>query len=168
MLRSPQVFRQHILKRFYLFIFRERGREGEREGEKHHCVIASHTPPTGDLAHKPSMYPDWELNQRPFGSQSSAQSTKPHQPGQQHILILRERWNLSSRGKGKQALTSVTQLVVILQSKELSVWFLGQGTCPHCGFIPQSRCVQHATNQCCSPSLSPSLPLSLKLINKIF
>ena len=24
-----------FLKRFYLFIFRERGKEGEREGEKH-------------------------------------------------------------------------------------------------------------------------------------
>ena len=24
---------------FYLFIFRERGREGEREGEKHQCVV---------------------------------------------------------------------------------------------------------------------------------
>ena len=35
----------------YLFIFRERGREGEREGEKHQCVVASLTPPTGDLAH---------------------------------------------------------------------------------------------------------------------
>ena len=27
-----------IFKRFYLFIFRERGREGERQGEKHGCV----------------------------------------------------------------------------------------------------------------------------------
>ena len=26
------------LKRFYLFIFRERGRKGEREGEKHQCM----------------------------------------------------------------------------------------------------------------------------------
>ena len=25
-----------------LVIFRERGREGEREGEKHQCVVASH------------------------------------------------------------------------------------------------------------------------------
>ena len=30
-----------------IFIFRERGREGEREGEKHQCVVASHMPPTG-------------------------------------------------------------------------------------------------------------------------
>ena len=26
-----------FLKSFYLFIFREKGREGEREGEKHRC-----------------------------------------------------------------------------------------------------------------------------------
>ena len=46
-----------------LFIFRERGREGEREGEKHlceretssHCLL--HTP-TQDLACNPGMCPD--------------------------------------------------------------------------------------------------------------
>ena len=56
-----------------LFIFRERGREGEgererereRERETHQCVVASHTPPTGDLAHNPH----WESNWRPFGLQ---------------------------------------------------------------------------------------------------
>ena len=42
------------------FIFRERVRERERE--KHQCVVASHTPPTGDLAHNSGMFPDWELN----------------------------------------------------------------------------------------------------------
>ena len=31
--------------RFYLFIYRERGRKGEREGEKHQCVVASHALP---------------------------------------------------------------------------------------------------------------------------
>ena len=58
-------------KIFYLFIFRESRREGEREREKHQCVVASHAPPTGDLAHNPGMCPDWELNQRPFASQSA-------------------------------------------------------------------------------------------------
>ena len=66
--------------RFYLFIFRERRREGERDGEKHQCVVVSHTPPTGDLTHNPGMCPDQESNQRPFGSQAYAQSTEPHQP----------------------------------------------------------------------------------------
>ena len=42
-------FECNFLKRFYLFIFRERRREGEREGEKHQCVVAFHTPSTGDL-----------------------------------------------------------------------------------------------------------------------
>ena len=32
--------------RFYLCIFREKGREGEREGEIHQCVVASHAAPT--------------------------------------------------------------------------------------------------------------------------
>ena len=64
----------------YLF-FRERGGEGEREGEKHQCVVASHTPPPGDLAHNPGMCPDWELNRRPLGLQASTQATEPHQPG---------------------------------------------------------------------------------------
>ena len=40
--------------------------EGEREGEKHQCVVASHMPPNGDLAHNPGTCPDWKLNQDPF------------------------------------------------------------------------------------------------------
>ena len=54
---------REFFKIFYLFIFRERGREGEREGEKHQCVVASHAPPTGDTAHNPGMCSDWESNQ---------------------------------------------------------------------------------------------------------
>ena len=60
-----------------LFIFRER----ERDREKHQSVVASQEPPTGDLACKPGMHPDWESNQKLFASQSGAQSTEPHQPG---------------------------------------------------------------------------------------
>ena len=47
---------------FILKIFRERVKEGEKEGEKHQCVVASHAPPTGDLAGNPGMCPDWEWN----------------------------------------------------------------------------------------------------------
>ena len=47
-----------------LCIFRERVREGEREEEKHQWGgVASHMPPTGDLACNPGMCPDWESNQ---------------------------------------------------------------------------------------------------------
>ena len=59
-----------------LFIFREG--EGERQGAKHKCVIASCAPPTGDLAHNPGICPDWESNWRPFGLQAGTQSTEPH------------------------------------------------------------------------------------------
>ena len=53
-----------------MFIFRERRGEGEREGEKHQCVVVSCILPTGDLAHNPGMCPDWESNLQPFGSQT--------------------------------------------------------------------------------------------------
>ena len=59
------------------------GREGDREGEKHQYVVASHTPPTGHLACHPGMCPDWELNQQPFDSQAGTQSIEPHQLGPQ-------------------------------------------------------------------------------------
>ena len=37
--------------------------------------------PTGNLAHNPGMFPDWESNHPPFGSQAGTQSTEPCQPG---------------------------------------------------------------------------------------
>ena len=52
--------------------FRERRREGEREGEKYQCVVASCTLARGYLAYNPGMCPDWELNQRPFGLQAGS------------------------------------------------------------------------------------------------
>ena len=52
-----------LFLRFYLFIFRERESVGEKEGDKHQCVVASHMPPTGDLARNSGMCPDWESNQ---------------------------------------------------------------------------------------------------------
>ena len=64
-----------------LFIFRQRGREGLREGEKHQHVVASRMPPTRDLALNPGMCPDWESKQWHFSSQAGTQSIEPHQPG---------------------------------------------------------------------------------------
>ena len=51
-----------LLYFIYLFIYGERGREVEREGDKHQCVVASHIPLTGDLACELGRCPDWELN----------------------------------------------------------------------------------------------------------
>ena len=71
---------QHLIYflRFYLFIFRKRVREEERRRETSMCGCAS---PTGDLARNPGMYPEWESNWQPFGSQACTQSTEPHWPG---------------------------------------------------------------------------------------
>ena len=78
------LFSEYFFKKgFYLFIFRQRG----REGEKHQCVAASHTPHTGNLACNPDMCPDWESNWWPFGSQTGAQSPEPHQPGLSEYTI---------------------------------------------------------------------------------
>ena len=60
----------------FFFFFRERGREGEREGKERNInVWLPLTCPqlgTGDLACNPGTYPDWESNQRPFASQACA------------------------------------------------------------------------------------------------
>ena len=55
--------RLNILKKILFIYFRQSGREGEREGEKHQYVVTSRAPPTGDPARNPGMYPDWESNQ---------------------------------------------------------------------------------------------------------
>ena len=46
-----------------LFIYFQREGMGGREGGKHQYVLASCMPPTGNLACKPGMCPDWEWNQ---------------------------------------------------------------------------------------------------------
>ena len=51
-----------VFEKILLFIFRERGREGEREGEKHDCVVASPAPPTGDQDGNPGLCPDLNRN----------------------------------------------------------------------------------------------------------
>ena len=56
--------------------------EGEREGEKCQCVVASLTSPAGYLACNPGMCPDWESNQRSLALRAGTQSAEPHQPGQ--------------------------------------------------------------------------------------
>ena len=69
-----------FFKIFCLFL--ERGCRRERNIDAWEILgsVASCMPPTGDLAHNPDMCPDQEFNQWPFGLQSGAQSTEPHQP----------------------------------------------------------------------------------------
>ena len=88
-----------FFKRFYLPIFRE----GEgTEKEKHQCVFASHTPPTGDLACNPGMCSDWESNQRPFGLQAGTQSTEPHKPGLIKYLKKKKSYLFTFRERGRE------------------------------------------------------------------
>ena len=78
-----------------LFIyFLERG-EGEREGEKHQCVVASHEPLTGDIVHNPGMCPDWESNLQLFGSQARTESTELHKPGLPLLKVTFNFFNIS-------------------------------------------------------------------------
>ena len=74
------------LKNIYLFLEREDGKE--KEGEKH-LLVASHTPPTGNLSCNPGMCPDQESNQWPFCSQTCTQFPEPHQPGLEIIFDTR-------------------------------------------------------------------------------
>ena len=46
-----------FLKKYFIYLFLERGRE--KEGEKHQCVVAYWAPPTGDLACNPGTCPVW-------------------------------------------------------------------------------------------------------------
>ena len=66
----------------YLFIFKERGREGE-ERERNMTLTR---PQRGDLACNPGMCPDQESNRHPFGLQNDEQSTEPHQAELKSVL----------------------------------------------------------------------------------
>ena len=88
--KSPKNW---LFKRFYLVSFRERRREGEREGEKYQCVVASCMPPVGDLACNPGVCPPWESNQWSFGLLAHAQSTELHQPGTKNWFLM-ESFNI--------------------------------------------------------------------------
>ena len=105
---SPEnIFSLLLFLVFKNILFSERGREGEREGEKHQCVVAScvsapapHPTPTGDLACHPGMCPYQELNPWPPGLQAAAQSTEPHQPGHIFFIAFRERgWKRETEGE---------------------------------------------------------------------
>ena len=46
-----------LFKKDFTYLFLKSKREGERKGEKHQCVVASHVPPTGDLVCNLGMCP---------------------------------------------------------------------------------------------------------------
>ena len=85
-----------VFKGFIYLFFRERGREGESEGEKHQCVGASHVAPTGDLACNPGMCPDWDSNGRPFGLQPVLSPLSYTSQGSFTFLMIQKKCSSSS------------------------------------------------------------------------
>ena len=69
----------------FIYLFLERGerRKRGRETSKFGCLLCA---PYWGLACNPGMYPDWELNWLPFGSQAGTESTEPHQLGPDFLL----------------------------------------------------------------------------------
>ena len=66
-------------------VFRERGREGKREGARETSIGCLHMPPNGDLAHHPGMCPDWKLN--PLAVRSPALDPLSHTSQGCNILL---------------------------------------------------------------------------------
>ena len=90
----PVYFLKIFLNKFLnLFIFRYRGKEREREGEKLRHVRGTsiscflHASQWGQ-AHNPGMCPDQESNQQPFALWDDAQPTQPHQSGLNYYLLI--------------------------------------------------------------------------------
>ena len=64
----------------FIYLFSERGWEGEREGEISRLVASCILPDQGRNRNLGTC-PDWELNQQPFTLQNNVQSTEPHWSG---------------------------------------------------------------------------------------
>ena len=70
-----------IFLRFYIFIFREKGREGERERGKHHCVVACCVSLAGVLPDLQPRHVHWlGIKLQLCDSQTHTQSIELHQP----------------------------------------------------------------------------------------
>ena len=82
---------------FIYFVFRERGREGEREGEKHPCVVASEAPPTADLAHNPGMCPDRSQTGNPSVCRPALNPLSHTSRDYFYIYIYMDMYSLSTR-----------------------------------------------------------------------
>ena len=75
-----------FLKRFNLF-FRE-GKGGRKRGRETSVYGCLSRVPCWGPGRNPGMCPDWEPNQRCFGSQAGAQPLSPTRQGKYHILLI--------------------------------------------------------------------------------
>ena len=71
----------------FLFLERAEGKEKERERNINVWLPLSCSL-LGTWARNPGKCPDWESNQRPFGSQAGTQPTEPRQPGQSSRIFI--------------------------------------------------------------------------------
>ena len=172
-----------ILKNICIyFIFRERGRKGEREGEKHQCVVASHMCPHWGPCLQP-RHVSWlgsELATLWFAGRHSIHWATP---AGQYFLSYMCRWpwmqkkhlikfNIYLWLKKKNLmpwLVWLSGLSAGLQTKRSLVWcpirahswVAGPG--PQLGACQRQLMDVSLAHRYFSPSLSPSLPLSLKI-----
>ena len=63
---SNNTMKFYLKRKDFIYLFLEKGK-GRREGEKCQCVVASRTPPTGDLAHNLCMCPNRNQSHTSWG-----------------------------------------------------------------------------------------------------
>ena len=88
----------------YLLLQRREEKEKGRETSVCDRDCTSRTPPTRNLAHNPAVCPEWESNQRRFGSWAGAQSTEPIK-----AYFLKGQVKLDRKTHGDNHLTFYTQ-----------------------------------------------------------
>ena len=103
----------------FIYLFLERGQGREKEEKKHQCVVASHIPPTWDLAQNPGMCPDWELNWQPFGSHAVLNPLSPTSQGKETFIEWRNELNGREREKEVQGWLSGSWFVWVD-----GIWFI--------------------------------------------
>ena len=79
------IIHKNFKNGFTYLIFRERGKEGDRERETSISYLDALQ--TGTKSATTGMRPHWESNQQPFTLWDNAQPTEPHQSGQNNTLF---------------------------------------------------------------------------------
>ena len=77
----PRGFSSFCFFKDFIHLSSDRGEGREKERERNINVWLPLMSPRGSGPHNPGVCPDQELNWWPFGLQTSAQSTEPHQLG---------------------------------------------------------------------------------------
>ena len=79
--KGKSIFIFNFLKRFCLFIFRQKERRDKERERNINVWLPLACPLLGTWPATQACASNWVSNLQPFGSQASTQPTKPHQPG---------------------------------------------------------------------------------------